>query len=128
MSEAPTLQFVIMIEPAFSRKKFVDLLLSAFPDACSQEWDTVDVRGNWLKLLENPEANQSNVDALDDGFLYYSMEMQATPLHKNIDEDHQLLLARDLMSLFQANGFKTVLCAAFEARLDEFSPTNEKDM
>jgi hypothetical protein len=75
------------------------------------------LRGNWIEVWENKDADQELAEGEKEGFLYYRWRIESTPMKENITEAEQVQLARDLQSCFKSAGFKAVVCANFEDQI-----------
>ncbi|GIF07832.1 hypothetical protein [Actinoplanes siamensis] len=113
----PMLQFFVMVDSEMSRERMIAGVLEAFPEARPHKAYSCDIRGNLLQVVANRDADPSLADDPEDGFLYFTWEVDCIPQRGDLDEDHQLVLARDLQRHFAATGARTAVGASFEDRL-----------
>jgi hypothetical protein len=102
----PTLQFVVMIDGPSSVPEILEALSDALPGVRNR---------NWIEIRPNEDADFEAVEG-DDGYLFYGFELQATPMGE-VTEDHQIDLARKLISAINGKGWKAVVCANFEDKV-----------
>ena len=107
-----TLEFLVMVDDADG---LPEAILRHFPEAVRRKENSCDLRGNWIEVWPNDDADRDLVGG-DEGYLYYAWEVQATPV-VDVDEDHQVRLARELVSCFRALGGTAVVAANFEDRV-----------
>lgn len=115
MSEG--LQFIVMVDGDMSEGALLQSVCDAFPDAVRLKAHSCDVRGNWLEIWHNEDADPGLARADDDGHLYYRWRVELTPTTESVDEDHQVALARALIATFESLGGRAVVLANFEACL-----------
>jgi hypothetical protein len=114
-----TLQILVMVQVSadVGDGDLLALVLRRFPGAARVKSNSCDVRGNWLEIWHNEDADQSLADDTEDGYLYYRWRVEVTPLDARLDEDHQVALARALRDCFAEAGARAVVCASFEDRV-----------
>ncbi len=112
-----TLQFLVMVDSDTTPAHLITGLLRGFPEAEPYKAHSCRLRGNWLEIVANEDADRGLVDDPDDGYLHFAWEVGVTPQRDDLDEDHQVVLARDLRRHFETAGAKAVVCANFEDRL-----------
>jgi hypothetical protein len=117
-AEAPTLQFIVMLDPPAPRQQISAVLLSAFPGAVVRPDKSMDIRNNWVEIRTNEFADAASAADPDEGYLYYGMEIRVTPLDRLLTEDHQVKLATEMRHAFHAKGFRAVVGANFEDKID----------
>jgi hypothetical protein len=111
-----TLQFLVMVDSRLDDSGLLALVMEQFPDAVRRKRHSCDVHGNWLEIWENESADAALIGG-EDGFLHYAWRVEVTPLTDDLDEDHQVKLARDLRTCFERAGARAVVCANFEDRV-----------
>ena len=111
------LQFLVMLDLQLSRSEVLDVVLASFPDAVYRKANSCDLRGNWLEVWANEDADSRLASDEDDGFLYYRWRVEATPSRKGLREDEQIEFAWELRSKFEEWGGRAIVCAAFEGRI-----------
>ncbi|GAA4602548.1 hypothetical protein BJY16_004286 [Actinoplanes octamycinicus] len=111
------LQFLIMVDSENDRAQLMQDLLRSFPEAEAHKAHSCRLRGNWLELLPNEDADRNLATDPADGYLHFAWELNVTPYRSDLDEDHQIVLARDLQRHFLTAGAKAVVGANFEDRL-----------
>lgn len=113
----PMLQFFVMVDSEMDRAQMIAGVLDGFPEAERYKHFSCMIRGNWLEIVRNHDADPGLVDDPEEGYLYFAWEVDCTPMSRDLDEDHQVALARDLQRHFAATGAKTTVGASFEDRL-----------
>ncbi|TWT29697.1 hypothetical protein [Blastopirellula retiformator] len=111
-----TLQFIIMIDGPSSDQEIVDAIRTPFPDSGGGPARCADLRGNFVDIFANSDADQAKMSG-EDGFLFYGFELQASPTKPTIQEAEQIRLARDLKAVFESRGWKAEVGANFEDKL-----------
>lgn len=86
-----TLQFIVMVDGDVSEAA---LLKSLKAHSC-------DLRGNFLEIWHNEDADPDLARNDDDGYLYYRWRVELTPTTKSVGADHQVELARALIAAFE---------------------------
>ena len=112
-----TLQFLVMVDADLDRPGMVQAVLDRFPEATPLKENSCDLRGNWLEVWDNEDADREQAADPDDGYLHFRWRVEVTPLDDTLDEDHQVRLARDLRDCFAAVGRDAVVAANFEHRV-----------
>ena len=110
-------QFLVMVDAATERSQLVEDLSTSFPDMERRKANSGHIRGNWLEVWANDDADENQAADPVDGFLYFRWRVELTPLDATTAEDHQVQLARELLKHFQSVGARAVVCANFEDRL-----------
>ncbi len=111
-----TLQFIVMAEGDLSEPQLLNAIIARFPDARRVKANSCDVRGNWLEIWENEDADP-DLAVGEDGFLHYGWRIEVTPMNDEINEGDQVALARELTSCLWDAGMRTVVAANFEDQL-----------
>ena len=111
-----TLQFLVMLDGDAPRNVILDSILRSFPDAAPRKENSCDLRGNWIEIWANEDANEDLVDDPQTGYLHYPWRVEVTPMDP-VSEEEQVQLARDLVACFQQIGIGPVVCANFEDRV-----------
>lgn len=111
-----TLQFIVMADGDLSEPQLLNAIIARFPDARRVKGNSCDVRGNWVEIWENEDADPKLAGG-EDGYMFYGWRIEATPMTDDIDEDHQIAFARDLMAYLRDAGMRTVVAANFEDRV-----------
>ncbi|WP_328470035.1 hypothetical protein OHA21_03460 [Actinoplanes sp. NBC_00393] len=109
-------QFLLMVDSATERSRLVDELLAGFPEMDRRKENSGHIRGNWLEVWPNDDADEKQASDPENGYLHFRWRIELTPLTA-VEEDHQVQLARDLLRHFQAAGSRAEVCANFEDRL-----------
>jgi hypothetical protein len=112
-----TLQFIIMVDGDIGEAELLRSVLDRFPDAVRLKAHSCDVGGNWLEIWHNDDADVDLARTDEDGFLYYRWRVELTPMTDDLNEDHQVELARGLLAAFEAVGGRSVVLANFEDRV-----------
>jgi hypothetical protein len=109
-------QFIVMVDHGGGdRSRLVDGLVAAFPGAVRRKENSADLRGNWVQVWANDDADEKLAADPDTGYLHFRWRVEVTPLDAAADEDHQVALARDLLQHFRAG--RAEVLANFEDRL-----------
>jgi hypothetical protein len=112
-----TLQFVVMVDGEVGEAALLQSVLGRFPDATRLKAHSCDVRGNWLEIWHNDDADPELARGDEDGYLHYRWRVELTPMSDTLDEDHQVELARALIAVFREAGGRSVVLANFEDRV-----------
>ena len=112
-----SLQFLVMVETEKNRQDVLNILLNQFMEATQMKSNSCDLKGNWIEIWENQDADPILSKNEEEGFLYYRWRVEVTPLKNGVEEAKQVQLARDLDLCFKSAGFRAVVCANFEDKL-----------
>lgn len=111
-----TLQFLVMVDSDQDDRALLAMILSRFPDAVGRKENSCDLRGNWIEIWANEDADPGLMTGAD-GYLYYPWRVEATPIEDGVGEEQQIELARELVRCFGSTGAPPVVCANFEDRV-----------
>jgi hypothetical protein len=111
-----SLQFLIMVESDLGRAELLGLIMNRFPDTRPVLENSCDLRGNWVEVWGNEDADPARAGG-DDGHLFYAWRVEVTPMHTRVTENEQIALARKLRDAFVRAGARAVVRADFEARV-----------
>ena len=114
---ADTLQILLMVEADLDRPTVLASVLASFQDAVRRKENSCMVRGNLLEIWPNEDADPVMSRSDDDPYLYFRWRVEVTPMDDDLDEDHQIRLARDLRSALESIGARVEVLAAFEDRV-----------
>ena len=110
-------QFIVMVDSAAERSHLVSDLASDFPELEQRKAHSGRLRGNWLEVYANDDADPAAAADPDNGFLHFRWRVEVTPLDSSVDENHQIRLARDLLAHFRSAEATAEVLANFEDRL-----------
>ncbi|MEV6304806.1 hypothetical protein AB0M02_35715 [Actinoplanes sp. NPDC051861] len=110
-------QFLVMVDRHVERARLVDSLHSVFPDAQRRKDNSLHLRGNWLEVWPNDDADENLAADPTTGYLHFRWRVEVTPLDASVTEDDQVQLARDLLTHLRSDGAAAEVCANFEDRL-----------
>ncbi len=110
-----TLQFLVMVDGPANPQELIKCLENAFFDARPLKVNSCNLRDNWIEVWKNKDADNAKIND-PNGYMFYRFEVQATPL-ADVQEQHQIVLARDVLAALQSRGWKAVVCANFEDRI-----------
>ncbi|MCO6008397.1 hypothetical protein NE236_25805 [Actinoallomurus purpureus] len=111
------MQFIVMVDGDADEVALLRCVLKNLPDAVRLKAHSCDVRGNWLEIWQNEDADPNLAENDDDGYLYYRWRVELTPMGGTVDEDHQVELARALIGAFERADGRAVVLANFEDRV-----------
>lgn len=106
-------QFLVMVDSELERGELLGLILVRFADATPVRENSCDLRGNWVEVWGNEDADAARA-AGPDGHRYYAWRVEVTPMHNRVTEEEQIALAGKLRDCFTAAGARAVVCADFE--------------
>lgn len=112
------LPFLVMVDGAKSRAELMRFVVDSFPEALRRKSNSCDLRGNWLEIWANENADDALSADPETGYLEYRWRVEVTPLSPGITEAEQIELARALRDHLRAAGCKAVVCASFEDKLE----------
>ncbi|BBH70841.1 hypothetical protein ACTI_75260 [Actinoplanes sp. OR16] len=111
-------QFIVMVDSSETeRSRVVDSLLAGFPGARRRKENSCDIRGNWLEVCANDDADEKLAADPSTGYEYFRWRIEVVPLERGSGEEHQITFARDLLRHFGERGARAEVLADFEDRL-----------
>ncbi|MEU4561121.1 hypothetical protein AB0F72_22290 [Actinoplanes sp. NPDC023936] len=109
--------FIVMVDSATGWVRLLEDLITAFSGAVQVKANSCDLRGNWLEISPNDDADEKLATDPDTGYHYFRWRIEVTPLNESVGEDNQVLFARALLQHFRSGGARAEVLANFEDRL-----------
>ncbi len=109
-----TQQFLIMIDAPNKREAIIDFLVEYFNDAVRLKSNSCDLKGNWIEVWRNENADPESTQDEQTGYLHYRFRLEATPVNKEVAETDQVELAKEITACLEKHGCRCVICANFE--------------
>lgn len=107
-------EFLIMLDGAKSDTEVLSALYAKNAGAVPVKQNSCDIKGNWLEVRGNDDHDPAMLEDPEDGFLFYRWRVEVTPMDNGISVDNQIQLARSLLDVFRAHGWRAVVAASFE--------------
>ena len=112
-----TLQFILMIDTKLSVGELIFKLVSYYPHHKKYKNNFYIIKQNFIKVFNNEDSDFTLSLNEDEGYLYYPVKLEATPLDGKITEDDQIKFVQDMVGLLRSHECKIVVCANFEDKI-----------
>jgi hypothetical protein len=112
-----TLQFILMIDTEISTEEVVTKIVSAFNDSERSKNNSCLTRQNFIEVSNNEDSDFVMSLDEEDGFLYYPIRLEATPIDIKVTEEHQIQLAQNIVEILTFHNCRVVVCANFEDKI-----------
>jgi hypothetical protein len=112
-----TLQFLLMIDTDMSTEEVTTKIASSFPGSQRFKDNSFTIEGNFVEVSINELSDLTLSVDEEDGFLYYPVKLESTPLDKKHTEYQQIKLAQNIVNFLILCQCKVVVCANFEKKI-----------
>jgi hypothetical protein len=112
-----TLQFILMIDTKMSTEEVVTKIVSAFLDSERSKNNSCLTKNNFIEVSNNEDSDFALSLDEEDGFLYYPIRLEATPIGGEVTEEHQVQLAQNIVKILTSHNCRVIVCANFEDKI-----------